>query len=138
MNKKRVLFLCVNNSCRSQMAQGLLRSMAPGQFDVFSAGWEPTQVNPLAVQVMGEINIDISHQRSKSMSEFESQVFDCVITVCEGDACPFFAGAAHARLAWSFEDPAAASGTEEDILDVFRRVRDEIKASVGSFIKDYG
>jgi arsenate reductase (thioredoxin) len=138
VSKKSVLFLCVNNSCRSQMAEGLLRSMAPGQFDVFSAGWEPTSVNLLAIQVMDEIGIDISHQRSKRMSEFEIRAFDFVITVCAGDACPFFSGETRMRLAWSFEDPAAASGTEEEILGVFRRVRDDIETSIRGFIKDYG
>ena len=138
MSKKSVLFLCVNNSCRSQMAEALLRSLAPVDFEVFSAGWEPTRVHPLAILVMSEIGIDISGQRSKSVSEFDGLAFDFVITVCEGDACPFFVGEVGARLAWSFEDPAAASGTEEDILGVFRRVRDDIEISIRGIIKDYG
>jgi len=131
------LFLCRANSCRSQMAEGFLRSLTRESFEAFSAGSEPTRVHPLAIRVMNEVRIDISGQHSKIVSEFEGSSFDFVITVCKEDACPIFAGDAGKRLAWSFEDPAAASGTEEDILGVFRRVRDEIEASIWGFIKDY-
>lgn len=131
------MFLCRANSCRSQMAEGFLRSLAPESFEAFSAGSEPTRVHPLAIRVMNEVRIDISGQHSKSVSDFEGQEFNFVITVCKQDACPIFAGNVGERLAWSFEDPAAASGTEEDILGVFRRVRDEIEASIRGFIKDY-
>lgn len=131
------MFLCRANSCRSQMAEGFLRSLAPESFEAFSAGLEPTRVHPLAIRVMNEVRIDISGQRSKSVSDFEGQEFNFVITVCKQDACPIFAGNVGERLAWSFEDPAAASGREEEILGVFRRVRDEIEASIRGFIKDY-
>lgn len=135
--KPRVLFLCRANSCRSQMAEGFLRSLAPESFEAFSAGSEPTRVHPLAIQVMNEVGIDISGQRSKSASEFDGQEFDFVITVCKEDACPIFAGNVGERLAWSFTDPAAVSGADEDVPMVFRRVRDEIEASIRGFIKDY-
>ena len=114
-----------------------MRSLAPESFEAVSAGSKPTRVHPLAIRVMNEVRIDISGQHSKIVSEFEGSSFDFVITVCKEDACPIFAGDAGKRLAWSFEDPAAASGTEEDILGVFRRVRDEIEASIWGFIKDY-
>ncbi len=119
------------------MAEGFLRAEAAGSFDAFSAGSEPVQVHPLAVQVMGEVGVDISGQQSKSISVFEGSSFDFVITVCKEDACPIFAGDAGNRLAWSFEDPAAASGTEEEVLGVFRKVRDKIEVSIKGFINDY-
>lgn len=131
------MFLCRANSCRSQMAEGFLRSLAHESFEALSAGSVPTRVHPLAIKVMNEVDIDISGQRSKSVSEFHGQAFDFVITVCKGDACPTFAGNVGERLAWSFDDPDEASGTEEDILMVFRRVRDEIEASIRGFIEDY-
>lgn len=136
--KLRVLFLCIANSCRSQMAEGFLRSLASDDFEAFSAGSEPTRVHPMAIRVMDEIGIDISGQQSKSISVFDGCSFDFVITVCEGDACPFFTGEVGTRLAWSFEDPAAVSGTDKDVLGVFRRVRDEIEARIMRFISEYG
>jgi len=137
MTRQRVLFLCVNNSCRSQMAEGLLRSLASFDFEAFSAGSEPTRVHPLALRVMNEIGIDVSGQRSKSISEFDGWAFDFVITVCEGDACPLFTGQTRARLTWSFDDPAAASGKPDEVVIVFRRVRDEIKDCIQSFVTEY-
>jgi arsenate reductase len=92
----------------------------------------------MAIQVMREVGIDISRQQSKSVSAFTSWSFDFVITVCDGEACPFFQGETGIRLAWSFEDPAAVSGTDKDILGVFRRVRDEIEARIMRFITEYG
>jgi arsenate reductase len=92
----------------------------------------------MAVEVMGEIGVNISGQRSKSLSEFKDQTFDFVITVCGGDACPFFEGETRTRLAWSFEDPASATGTECEILGAFRGVRDEIRYSVQRFVAEYG
>jgi arsenate reductase len=120
------------------MAEGLLRDAAPESFDAFSAGWEPTRVHPMAVEVMGEIGVNISGQRSKSLSEFKDQTFDFVITVCGGDACPFFEGETRTSLAWSFEDPASFSGTDDEVLEVFRKVRDEIKDSIQRFVTEYG
>lgn len=123
--KKRVLILCTGNSARSQMAEGLLRDMAPEQFEVFSAGTKPVGLNPYAMKVMAEVGIDISDYRSKSVDEFVGQVFDYVIAVCDNakESCPHFAGSG-TRLHHSFEDPADAP--DADKLQTFRRVRDQI------------
>jgi arsenate reductase len=128
MSKQRVLILCTGNSARSQMAEGLLRQMAGGRFEVESAGVAPTQVRPEAMEVMREIGIDISGQRSKSVDEFAGQEFDYVITVCDNanEQCPVFPGRTQ-RIHWSFEDPALAEGEFDERLQVFRRVRDQIK-----------
>jgi arsenate reductase len=133
--KKRVLLLCTGNSCRSQMAEGALRELAGDRFEAESAGTTPARVNPTAVRVMAEIGIDISEQRSKSVVEMLGEQFDFVITVCDRarDTCPVFPGGA-AKLHWSFDDPAAAYGSEEERLQVFRRVRDEIVSSVKEFV----
>ena len=112
------------------MAEGLLRAAAAESFESFSAGSEPTYVHSMAMKVMREIGIDISEQHSKSISVFDDWEFDFVITVCEGNACPFFKGEVGTRLAWSFEDPARVSGTEDEVLGVFRGVRDEIEVCV--------
>ena len=123
----RVLFLCTGNSVRSQMAEGLLRVIGSGDFDVASAGTDPREINPLAVEVMHEIGIDISRQRSKSLERFLGQQFDYIITVCKRvrDRCPTFPGD-NERIHWGFEDPAAANGTRAERIAVFRRVRNEI------------
>lgn len=136
-DKKRVLILCTGNSARSQMAEGLLRQMANERFEVFSAGVEPTDVRPQAVEAMREIGVDLSGHRSKSVDEFAGQEFDYVITVCDNarERCPVFPGKTE-RLHWSFEDPAAAAGDEETRLSVFRRVRDEIESRLREFIKN--
>ena len=136
MTKKRVLFLCTGNSCRSQMAEGFLRHMAGDRFEVFSAGIKPTQVNPLAIKVMAEAGIDISKHRSKSAMEFIGQKFDFVVTVCDNakQTCPIFPGK-YEKIHWDLEDPAEAQGTEEERLVFFRRIRDEIKNNVLAFIK---
>jgi arsenate reductase len=130
-NKPRVLFLCTHNSARSQMAEGMLRNLAEGQFEVHSAGTEATHVRPQAIKVMEEIGIDISGQESKTLEVYLDQPFDYVITVCDeaNEACPFFPGAKN-RLHWSFEDPSRADGSEEERLAVFRRVRDEIRERI--------
>jgi arsenate reductase (thioredoxin) len=129
--KTRVLFLCTHNSARSQMAEGLLRDLAGDQFEVMSAGTEATRVRPLAVRAMEEIGVDISGQESKTLNRYLDQPFDYVITVCDdaNEACPFFPGA-QSRLHWSFEDPSRAEGSDEERLEVFRRVRDGIKDRV--------
>jgi len=123
----RVLFLCTGNSARSQMAEGLLRSFGGGDFEVHSAGTDPKGLNPLAVEVMREIGIDISGHQSKSLERFLGQPFDYIITVCDRarDRCPTFPGD-NERIHWGFEDPAAMNGTRAERMAVFRRVRNEI------------
>ena len=135
MGNPKVLFLCTGNSCRSQMAEGLLRHLAGDRFEVVSAGTEPTAVNPLAVAAMREIGIDISAQRSKSVKEFLGEPFSYVITVCDNanQRCPIFPGT-FKRLHWSLQDPAAAVGSAAERMPVFRRVRDEIAQRVRDFI----
>ena len=127
MTKRRVLFLCTHNSARSQMAEGFLRHHAGDRFEVESAGTEETRVNPLAVRVMGEVGVDLSSHRSKTLDQFLDRSWDQVITVCDhaNERCPVFPRSA-ARLHWSFEDPSRATGTEEERLAVFRRIRDQI------------
>jgi arsenate reductase len=125
--KVKVLFLCTGNSARSQMAEGYLRHVAGDRFEAVSAGIEPKGLNPLAVEAMHEIGIDISGQRSKDVREFLGQAIPYVITVCDNarEHCPIFPRT-YKFLHWSLEDPAAARGTHEEKLAVFRRVRDEI------------
>lgn len=127
--KQRILVLCTANSARSQMAEGLLRDLAGEQMDVASAGTQPSVVNPLAIAAMHERGINISHHRSKHLSEFVDQPWDAVITVCDhaAETCPIFPGAV-TRIHWSFPDPAAAEGTDEERLQAFRTVRDAIEA----------
>jgi len=133
--KKRVLFLCTGNSARSQMAEGLLRHEAGDRFEVCSAGTNPTLVRPEAMAVMSELGIDISNQWSKSVDEFTGREFDYVITVCDNanERCPVFPGKA-LRLHWSFEDPAAASGSFEERKSAFRRIRDQIQGRLKQFL----
>jgi arsenate reductase (thioredoxin) len=129
--RARVLFLCTHNSARSQMAEGMLRDLAGDRFEIYSAGTEATSVRPLAIRAMAEIGIDIASQQSKTLDRYLNQPFDYVITVCDeaNEACPFFPGAKN-RLHWSFEDPSQATGSEEERLAVFRRVRDEIRECI--------
>ena len=131
MNKPRVLFLCTGNSVRSQMAEGLLRAMAGERFVVLSAGTNPAGVNPLAIEAMREIGIDISHHRSKNVNEFLGQPVEYVITVCDRakEACPVFPGT-YKFLSWSLDDPAAVTGTKETKLQAFRHIRDEISRNI--------
>ena len=127
--KKKVLFICTHNSARSQMAEGLMNHYYGGRWEAFSAGTEATEVRPQAVKALAELDIDISHHRSKKIDEFKEVTFDYVVTVCDSakETCPFFPGAG-VLLHKSFEDPSAAQGTEDEKLRVFRRVRDEIKS----------
>ena len=129
--KPKVLFLCTGNSARSQMAEGYLRHVASEHFDALSAGIEPKGLNPLAVEAMREIGIDISSQHSKDVVSLLGQHIPYVVTVCDNakERCPIFPGT-WKFLHWSFEDPAAAQGTYEERLGVFRRVRDEIVAEI--------
>ena len=135
MNMKRVLFLCTGNSARSQMAEGLLRHIAGDRFEVASAGVSPTKVRPEAIEVMREVDIDISRHHSKSVDEFVGREFDYVITVCDNanEQCPVFPGKTN-RIHWSFDDPAAVEGDERARLSVFRRVRDEILQRLRVFL----
>ncbi len=131
----KILVLCTGNSCRSQMAEGFLKSFDSNLF-VVSAGTEPSdRVHPKAVQVMKEIGIDISGGKPKSVNEFLEDGFDYVITVCGGakETCPMFTGYVKHRLHIGFDDPAEAEGTEEFILSEFRRIRDEIQKDFRKF-----
>ncbi len=126
----RVLILCTGNSCRSHMAEGILRAVAGDFLEVHSAGSKPAgYVHPLAIRSLAEIGIDIRAHRSKSMNEFLDQNIETVITVCgkADQVCPTYPGQVN-RLHWPFDDPAHATGTEEEQMGVFRRVRDEIRA----------
>jgi arsenate reductase len=131
VSKPKVLFLCTGNSARSQMAEGYLRHVAGAEFEPLSAGIEPKGLNPLAVEVMSEIGIDISRQRSKDVRAFVGQTIPYVVTVCDNAKrqCPIFPHT-YKSLHWSLEDPAEARGSHEERLAVFRRVRDEIRHRV--------
>ena len=137
-NRKKVLFLCTHNSARSQMAEGLLRAMCGDRYEAYSAGVEASSVDPRAISAMLEIGIDISGQRSKSTEEFQDTIFDLAVTVCDRakQVCPICSSQlelptksprAKEVIHRTFDDPALASGSEEEQLDVFRKVRDEIK-----------
>lgn len=133
MARPRVLFLCTHNSARSQMAEGLLRSLGGERFEVHSAGTEATAVRPLAIEAMREIGIDISRQSSKTLDRFVDERFDHVITVCDdaNESCPVFPNATH-RLHWSLPDPSKAVGTVDEQLAIYREVRDQLKARIGA------
>lgn len=134
--RTRVLFLCTGNSCRSHMAEGILRKLGNAQYEVFSAGSKPAgYVHPFAIKVMQEFGEDISRHLSKSLDEFVGQPFDYVITVCDNakEACPNFPGAAN-QLHWGFDDPAHAPGSDDEKMKAFRRVRDEIQTRLRIFI----
>ena len=124
----KILILCTGNSCRSKMAEAFLKSKR-SDWEVLSAGTDPARfVHPKAIQVMEEIGIDIGDETPRNVDEFLATEFDYVITVCDGanEACPQFSGKVKHRLHIGFDDPASASGTEAEILDEFRRIRDEI------------
>lgn len=127
MPKNRVLFICTHNSARSHMAEGYMRARYGNRYETFSAGTEVTRVHPLAIEVMKEIGIDVSGHRSKSISEFFDVEMDFVVTVCDSASgvCPMFPGSKK-TIHHEFIDPSSASGTNEQILEVFRTVRDEI------------
>jgi arsenate reductase (thioredoxin) len=134
----RILILCTGNSCRSQMAEGILRSLDT-RLQVFSAGTQPaSRVSSKAITVMKEIGIDISSHTPKNVDQFLSQSFDYVITVCNHakETCPYFTGKVAHRLHIGFDDPADAIGTEEEVLAAFRRVRDEIEIQFHKFYAD--
>lgn len=137
IERKRVLILCTGNSARSQMAEAFLRNLPGHDFDVESAGVSPTQVRSEAIAVMEEIGISADGLYSKSVDEFAGQEFDYVITVCDNakESCPIFPGPTK-HIHWSFDDPASAIGNEEERLEVFRRVRDEIADKLTAFASE--
>ena len=135
---KKVLVLCTGNSCRSQIAEGYLRHFAGDTAEIYSAGIETHGVNPKAVITMKDDGIDISAQTSNNINEYKGLKLDYVITVCDHarESCPYFPTEA-VRLHYNFPDPAKASGTEEDIMDQFRTVRNMIKDYTHNFVKEY-
>jgi len=142
MKKNRVLFVCVHNSARSQMAEVFLNTMAGQKYEAVSAGLEPGELNPLAVEVMREVGIDISRNKAKSVFDLyqRGELFSYVIAVCDAQAaerCPNFPGLRTKALNWSFNDPASFTGTQEEKLEKTRQVRDAIKAKIEAFIRDY-
>ncbi|MGD9713822.1 MAG: arsenate reductase ArsC [Thermomicrobiales bacterium] len=133
---KRVLILCTGNSCRSQMAETIWESLGNGEWESESAGSKPSgYVHPLAIRAMQELDIDISQNTSKSLEQFRDQSFDLVVTVCDNakESCPVFPGAKE-TLHWPFDDPADATGTDDEKMVVFRRVRDEIKDTIQTYL----
>ena len=136
---KGILFLCVANSARSQIAEGIARSIAPAGTTVWSAGSRPTRVRPEAVAVLKEIGIDISHHRSKAVAEIPAAEIDTVITLCGEEECPLFLGKAN-RLHWGLPDPAAVQGSREAQLAAFRSTRDELQRRIEALLagKDEG
>jgi arsenate reductase (thioredoxin) len=131
----RVLFLCMGNSCRSQMAEALVRSLGKGRIDCYSAGQKPEPVHPLTVKTMAEVGIDISTQTSKSLDRFAGEQFDFVITVCDRakELCPAWPDVRE-QIHWSIDDPAGAAGSEEQRSKAFRRARDEIRQRIQLFM----
>ncbi len=140
MEKAKVLFVCEHNSARSQMAEAFLKALADDRFEAHSAGLEPGELNPLAVEVMREVGIDISRNETKSVFDFykRGEFFSYVITVCDeaaAERCPVFPGVTQ-RIHWSLEDPASFEGTEEERLARTRKVRDAIRAKVKEFVRE--
>jgi arsenate reductase len=141
MNKQKILFLCTGNSARSQMAEAFIRKYADDRFEAHSAGLEPKGLNPLTVKVMEEVGIDVSGQTSKGIDTYLGKThFQYLVTVCD-DAdknCPTVWPGVNTRMHWSFQDPAAAEGTEDEKLAKFREVRDLIDRKIQSWLADQG
>ena len=137
MTPVRVLFLCTHNSARSQMAEGLLRSLGGGRFEVHSAGTIATQVRPEAIAAMAELGIDISGHASKELARFLGHSFDRVVTVCDQarESCPVFPGA-RSMVHWSIDDPADVAGDDDERLAAFRRARDELRVRVAELVDE--
>lgn len=141
MEKIKVLFVCIHNSARSQMAEAFLNHLAGNRFEATSAGLEKGTLNPLAVRVMSEVGIDISKNQTKDVFEFykNGRLFNYVVTVCDAansERCPIFPSVIK-TLHWSFEDPSSLSGTEEEKLEKTRKVRNEIEVEIRKFIESY-
>ena len=138
--KTRVLFICVHNAFRSQIAEAYLNHLAGDKFEAESAGMKATEVNPLAVKVMAEDGIDISHKKAHSVFDYfkEGRFYGYIISVCsdaENEGCPIFPGMSQ-RLSWSFDDPSKFTGTIEEKLEQIRKIRDQIKEKIKAFIKE--
>ncbi|MBN2362640.1 arsenate reductase ArsC [candidate division WOR-3 bacterium] len=139
---KKVLFVCVHNSARSQIAEELLKKFAPDMFEAESAGLEPGEINPYVVEILKEEGIDVTKKKTNSVFAFfkQGKKYNYVVTVCsetEGEKCPLFPGVSE-RLHWSFEDPSAFKGNHEDVINLVRSLKDKIKESILKFIKDHG
>ncbi|NOZ03650.1 MAG: arsenate reductase ArsC [FCB group bacterium] len=137
-HKKKVLFVCTGNSCRSQIAEGLLRDMAGDRFEVYSAGSHPSRVHPMAIAVLKEWGIDISHHTSDYVDDYLDKGIDIVITVCDhaNQVCPHFPGNAE-RIHWSIEDPFRDWNFNPNHLDSFRETRDTLKAKLEEFLRTH-
>jgi arsenate reductase (thioredoxin) len=141
MKKKRVLFVCVHNSARSQIAEAFLNMLAGDRFEAMSAGLEPGTLNPLVVEVMKELGIDISHNQTKSAFDLykKGELFSYVITVCDAasaEMCPLFPGLVTAQIHWSFADPSSFTGTYEEKLAQTRLVRDAVRTKIEGWLKE--
>lgn len=140
MKKDKVLFVCVHNSARSQMAEAFLNRLAGERFEAFSAGLEPGTLNPLVVEVMQEVSVDIANNQTKDVFELfkQGEIFSYVISVCDGanaERCPIFPGIV-SRIHWSFPDPSTLEGSLEYKLEATREIRDAIRAAVVEFITE--
>lgn len=138
--KHRVLFVCIHNSARSQMAEAFLNKMGDGNFEAESAGLEPGKLNPIVVEAMQEIGIDISANKTKTVDDMlkKGTLYSAVITVCDAasaEACPLFPGNAK-KIGWSFPDPSAFTGSKEEMLEKIRQVRDDIEGKIKVFVKE--
>ncbi len=133
--KKKILFICTGNACRSQIAEGLLRSMSPEYYEVFSAGSQPSEVHPMSIVVMQEIGIDISNHTSDPISNYLNKKIDTVITVCDNakQVCPNFPGKVE-KIHWSIEDPFKGWSFDSKDLDNFRNVREELRVRINDFL----
>ena len=136
--KKKILFVCTGNSCRSQIAHGLLNNIAGDRFEVFSAGLSPNKVHPMTIEVMKEIDIDISHHTSDHLDDYLDKDVDVVITTCDdaNESCPFFPGNVE-RLHWSIDDPFESWNVEKSNIQLFRDTRNKIEERVRSFLLSY-
>ena len=136
--KKKILFVCTSNSCRSQIAHGLLSNIAGDRFDVFSAGLSPNKVHPMAIEVMKEINIDISDHTSDQLDDYLDKDVDVVITTCDdaNESCPVFPGNV-VRLHWSIDDPFESWNVEESNIQLFRDTRNKIEENIRLFLRSY-